>query len=223
MKNEKFLILTFLFLIVLVSACEKKTAEKLPARFEKSNGLSYSKIEDVDFRNFSYSYVDNFTLKNGELPVGKMDETGFRFRRIQYADLTNDGQNEAIINLQVDYAVSSASLICIYTLENGQPKKLWHILSGVFANGGLKDAFVKENKLTAELFGDTKFDKDKSEFIFPNIHKYPQTECCPGKFTRFDFDWNGEEFVLAGEPKSSDYNWKKEKNENLLYRGKSRE
>lgn len=218
MKCEKFLILTFLFLIGLYSACEKKTTEKIPARFENSKDLSsYSKIEDVDFRNFTYSYVDNFTLKNGELPVGNMDQTGFSFRRVQYADLTNDGNNEAIINLQVNYAVSSASLVCIYTLENGQPKKLWHILSGVFANGGLKEVYTKENILTVELFGDTKFDENNPQFTYPTNNKYPEAECCPSKFTKFNFKWNGEKFVIAEKPALLDYDWKSEKHENLLY------
>lgn len=219
MGDGKFLFLVFSFLIFLFSACDKKTIEQIPTKFENSKDLSsYSKIEDVDFRNFSYSYVDDFTLKNGEKPVGKSDETGFRFRRIQYADLTNDSENEAIINIQVNYAVSAASLICIYTLENGQPKKFWHILSGVFANGGLKDVYAKENILTIEFFGDTKFDENKSEFVFSNIQKYPQAECCPNNFTKFNFKRNGEKFVLAEKSALFDYNWKSEKHENLLYR-----
>lgn len=222
MKNEKFLILTFLFVISLFSACEKKTAENFPARFENSKDLSsYSKIEDVDFRNFTYSFIDNFTIINGEKPLGSTDETGYRLRKIQYADLTNDGKNEAVINIQTLFATNRSNIIFIYTLENEQPKKLQHILSGLNANGGLKDVYAKEeNVLTVEFFGDTKFDENKTEFIFPNIHKYPQTECCPSKFTQLNFNWN-EKFALVGEPKMFDYNWKKEKNENLFYREKT--
>jgi hypothetical protein len=218
MKNGKFLISTFLFLICLFSACETKVTETIPIGLEDSKNLSYSKIEDVDFRNFSYSYVDNFTLENGDKPVGKLDETGFRFRSVQYADLTNDGRNEAIINLQVNYTVSAASLICIYTLEKEHPIKLGHFLSGVFANGGLKDVKIRDNNLMIEFFGDTKFYESTHEFIFPNIHKYPQTECCSSKFTKFNFRWNGIKFILIGKPELFDYDWKKETHENLLYR-----
>lgn len=218
MRNEKFLISIFLFLICIVSACEKKSADKIPAGFENSKDLSYSKIEDVDFRNFSYSFINNFTIINGEKPLGKLDETGYRLRNIQYADLTNDGKNEAIINIQTLFVVNQSNVILIYTLENEQPKKLQHILSGLNANGGLKNVYAKENVLTIEFFGNTKFDENKREFVFPNIQKYPEAECCPNKFTKFDFKWNGKEFMLAAKPEIIDYNWKKESHENLFNR-----
>ena len=222
MRNEKFLILTFLFLIGLFSACEKKTTGKITARFESSkDSSSYTKIENVDFRNFSYSSVNNFTLVNGERPYGQVEDITFRFKNIQYCDLTNDGQNEAVINIYIGHATTSANSLFIYTLENDQPKKLREIFSGYHANGGLKDFYARDKILTVEFFGNTKFDKNSEQFIFPNIQKYPEAECCPNKFTRFNFNWNDGKFVLTDEPKLLDYNWKKEKNENLLNREES--
>lgn len=223
MKNEKFLISTFLFLLCLFSACEKKATENNLTKPENSkDSSSYSKIEDVDFKNFSYSAFENeeypFTITNGEKPLGKLDEAGYRLRNIEYRDLTNDSKNEAVVNLQVTHAVSTSSLIFVYTLDNEQPKKLWNFFSGTYANGGLKDVYFEKNNLIVEFFGNTKFDKDTREFEFSNIQKYPEAECCPNKFTKFNFRWNGENFLLTAKPELFDYNWKKENHENLLNR-----
>lgn len=225
MRDEKFLISAFLFLIVCFSACEKQSADEFSEKSENSENLSaYSRIEDVDFRNFSYSSTDfenkeyKFTLTNGEKPYGKVDDSSYRLRSVQYKDLTKDGKNEAVVNLYVGLAVSSTSAIFIYTLESEQPKRLWYFYSGTFANGGLKDIYVKENNLIAEFFGNTKFDENKREFVFPEIYKYPETECCPKKFTKLKFEWRGEKFILAAKPELLDYKREKECHENLFCR-----
>lgn len=215
------------FLICLFSACEKNPAEQISARFENSKDLSsYSKIEDVDFKNFSYSLDKNkdngFTLTNGEKPYGQMEDITFRLRNVQYTDLTDDNKNEAIINIFVGYGGSgTTSLIYIYTLKNQQPKKLWEINSGYNANGGLKEIYSKGNNLIVEFFSDTKFDENNYEFIFPNIQKYPRAECCPNNFTKFEFKWSGEKFILNEKPELLNYNWKNQTNENLFYRKQS--
>jgi hypothetical protein len=60
-----------------------------------------SPIRKIDFRNFTYTgpddYAETFTLKNGEKPFVWRKEDGISLDDVKYADLTGDGNEEAIL------------------------------------------------------------------------------------------------------------------------------
>ena len=142
-----------------------------------------------------------------------MKDIAFSLENIEYADLTNDKEDEAIIHISVQYGGSAKSgLFYVYTLDNNKPKKLWYIESGYGAEGELKKVYAENNKLIVELFGNNKFIENTYKFKFPNQKVIPKNLCCPTNFTKFSFKWNGEKFALDGKPKLFGYDWKKEMN-----------
>lgn len=216
MRDEKFLIFFGLISVLFASSACTKKAEILPSEIPQKT--AYAKIEDVDFKNLSYSFGENdaktFTLANGEKPYAAGDDTSFVLEKIRHADLTEDGQNEAVVDLVYGSGVTTKNLIFIYTLQNGQPKKIWTIFSNAETGGRLKDVYTKENKVIFEIFGKNEFAAEKNEFLYTKDYNPLQAFCCPKNFTKFTFDWNGEKFVLRGNPEVFDYKPDSENNKN---------
>ncbi|MCD9189515.1 MAG: hypothetical protein LUM44_24100 [Pyrinomonadaceae bacterium] len=209
MKYEKFLKLKFLvLLLVIFSACADKTAQN-DAYQNSAAPVRYLKIEDVDFKNFSYSYGENdknkVTLSNGEKPYGGLNDLAFSFNKTQFADLTKDGNDEAVVVLLHGNGAIASNVVAVYTLENQQPKKLWSFYLGSETNGRLKDIYVVEDNLVVEVFGKNEFDKAQNEFRFSPDFNPAEAFCCPKNFTRFNFNWNGERFVSREKPQVSEY------------------
>ena len=217
------------------SACQKSVAENtnillsqtatpsqilsptIETTSDTLDGKLFSSIRKVDFRNFTYSYPsdasDTFTLINGEKEqMREKEEDGAALRKIEYGDITNDGEEEAMISI---YPLMDGNCQCemvhIYTLENKKPKLLWSFDTWDKAQGGLKKVYAENGELVVETFGDNKFENDKWDFKFPKeIVGY----CCPTAFTKIRFRWNGEKFVVEGKPELSDYDWRKKQNKN---------
>lgn len=209
MKYEKFLNLKFLVLFAVVfSACASKTVQNEAAQ-NSSASVKYSKIEEVDFKNFSYFYGENdnkkVTLTNGEKPYGGLDDIAFNFNKVEFADLTKDGANEAVVVLLHGSGAIASNLVAVYTLQNQQPKRLWSFYLGSETNGRLKDIYVVDDSLIVEIFGKNDFDKDRNEFKFSPNFNPAEAFCCPKNFTRFVFNPDGEKFVLQEKPQVFDY------------------
>jgi len=209
MKYEKFLNLKFLVLLaVIFSACASRTVQNNASQ-NSAASVKYSKIEEVDFKNFSYSYGENdknkVTLTNGEKPYGGLDDLAFSFNRAQFADLTKDGSNEAVVVLLHGNGAIASNVVAVYTLENQQPKKIWSFYLGSETNGRLKDIYVLEGNLIVEVFGKNEFDSDRNEFKFSKDFSPAEAFCCPKNFTRFVFSRNGEKFVSQEKPQVFDY------------------
>lgn len=219
MKNEKFLILTFLFLTGLFSACQKSIAENVNISSSSTVSPSAnqvltptrtsekpSPIRKIDFKNFKYTfteYVGDFTLKNGEKPYVHQKESGIELYKIDYADVTNDGEEDAILFMSVQTGGSAIpNVIYIYTLRNNKPKLLWNFTTGDRAVGGLKDIYKENDMLVVELFGDNKFIDDEWKF-YRNYEKYAGD----GRltiYTKTRFKWSGEKFIVEGKPELFD-------------------
>ena len=135
-----------------------------------------------------------------------MEDISFSLNNIEYADLTNDKEDEAIISISVEYGAGSSGLFYIYTLENKKPKILWYVESGYGAEGELKKVYAENNSLIVELFGNNKFIENTGEFKFPDQKDIPKD--LPTTFTKFHFKWNGEKFVVEGKPELFNYDWK---------------
>ena len=215
MRNKSFLKLRILILVIVfaLSACQKSEEN-----FPSLQGVLYSNIKEVDFKNFTYPVEtgkDTFTLKNGETPFGDGKDVLFSLENIEFADLTNDGEDEAIIKILSDYGGTSTSFIYIFTLENRKPKNLWTAAAGFDAKGGLKRLYSENGGIIVELFGSNQFIEDKNKFEFSEKAGVPQNSYRPTSFTKFRFKWNGEKVVPEGEPETFDYDLKKELNEKL--------
>ena len=204
-----FLTITFAF-----SSCQKTVTQDTQAQYQPVTVITSDEnfsIKKIDFKNFTYSDKAGkniFTLTNGEEPFGQMKDIAFKLKSIEYADLTNDNEDEAIIHILIQYGAGSSGLLYIFTLENQKPKMLWYVESGYGAEGELKKIFAEDGNLIAELFGNNSFNQITGEFKFQNQKVVPKNLCCPTSFTRFNFQWNGEKFVIFGKPKLVDYNWK---------------
>ncbi|HQU81833.1 MAG TPA: hypothetical protein PKY59_01835 [Pyrinomonadaceae bacterium] len=207
MKNGKFLILSVLIL-TLFSACQKKE-EAIQNAQKQENSVKYSKIEEVDFKNFSFFYGENdskkVTLTNGAKTFGGVDDIAFDFDKVLYADLTKDKEDEAIVNLRHGNGAIATNLVSVYTLQNNQPKKIWSFYVGSESNGRLKDVYLIENDLVVELFGKNELDTVKNEFGFAKDFSPAEAFCCPKNFTQFVLQWNGEKFIPKEKPQVFDY------------------
>lgn len=201
MKNQFFLISKVLILAAALtfSACQK-SEENAPTLPE----ATYSSINEVDFKNFTYPVEtgkDSFTLKNGETPFGDGKNVLFALENIEFADLTDDGADEAIIKMLSEYGKTVTGLMYVYTLDNRKPKILWSAAAGFNAKGGLKRFYSDNGALVVELFGKNQFIESTNKFEFSGETAVSKDSRRPTEFTKFRFEWNGEKFVLEGDPK----------------------
>ena len=239
MRNEKLLKVLLLAMTSAFSACQKnsveninssspqpapvvsQTSESSPTSDSNSNLLitksnSNSPIRKVDFENFTYTYPQDssykFTLKNGTKEQIRDKEDGAILQKIEYGDVTNDGEDEALIDI---YPLTGGNCQCemvfIYTMQNDKPKLLWSFDTWDKAEGGFKKAYAENGNLVVELFGDNKYENDKWDFGFP---EKSNGYCCPTAYTKIRFKWNGEKFVTDGKPELFDYDWKSQQKKN---------
>lgn len=215
MKNEFFLISKILVLTMVFafSACQKGEGNA-----PSSQENLYTNIKEVDFKNFTYpveTSKDTFTLINGETPFGDGKDVLFSLENIEFADLTGDTEEEAIIKMLSEYGGTSTGFMYIYTLENQRPKILWSAAAGFDAKGGLKRLYSENGELIVELFGDNQFVESKNKFEFSGAAIVPKNAYRPTKFTKFRFKWNGEQFALENQPEVIEYDLKNEINKTL--------
>ncbi len=226
MKDEIFSISKILVLVIVFtfSACQKNVAENKTLSSQENVQNLYTTVKEVDFKNFTYPVEtgkDRFTLKNGETPFDKGEDILFSLENIEFADLTNDSEDEAIIKILVEYGATSTGLIYVYTLENKKLKNLWSTASGYDAKGGLKRFYSENGELIIELFGNNQFIESKGKFEFSDEAGVPKNLYRPTTFTKFRFKWNGEKFVLEDKPELFDYDLKNELNEKLPSKSKN--
>jgi len=151
-KQNVLFVIWFLTVAFAFSACQKSTTEDVQTQSQPVISPTPDEnllIKEIDFKNFTYPDKKGkniFTLTNGEEPFGQMKDIAFKLENIEYADLTNDEEDEAIIHILVQYGAGSSGLLYIYTLENNKPKILWYVESGYGAEGELKKVYA-ENKL----------------------------------------------------------------------------
>ena len=236
MRDENLLKILILIIASAFSACQKNIGEDgnitlssplpsispiLDTNSKSNSNLPIAKsnpnspIREFDFRNFTYTYPQNyetFTLKNGTKKQIREKEDGATLQKIEYGDVTGDGEDEAMIDI---YPLMDGNCQCemvfIYTMQNDKPKLLWSFDTWDKAEGGFKRAYAENGNLVVELFGDDKYENDKWEFGFPEkIVGY----CCPTAYTKIRFKWNGEKFVTDGKPELFDYDWKSRQKKN---------
>lgn len=206
--SKKFIIIVGLVLtfgLVLTSACWTETVKDGNVDNDKKTETAVKENESpmakVDFKNFSYpleigakdEMEKSLTLKDGKLEKTK-EANGAELGKIQYADLTGDDKDEAIVEVGITGEKDAESdAVYVYTLENDKPKLLWNFETKGGEANGIKEITAKDGKLLVEMFGDVKFTKDGFEMV-------DSKKEAKGKVTKTEFKWNGKEFVVEGKP-----------------------
>lgn len=195
-------LLTFHLLIVSVGvACStaKPEAQKFLSQVpstptpnnETQSGALSDSIRSVDFGNFTYSWIADlgnprktFTLRKGELPPtrnerGLVDKMGVSLDRVEYGDVTGDGQEEAIVVLSILTGGSATPhAIYVYGGRGDHTKQLWSGSTDDRADGGLQKVYAQNGDLVLERFSP--------------VGK--KGDCCPTRFTRTRYEWQGHRF-----------------------------
>lgn len=198
-----------------LAACFNETAKdgksETPVNTEANNTTATavnendSPIKKVDFKNFEYTTMtDSKDGKEGKLVLkeGKLEKTdkanGITLGKVQYADLTNDKKDEAIVTLEsVGDDKAKTNMVYVYTLENDAPKMLWSFETKGGEDSGLKGISAEKGNLLVEIFGDAKFEKGKWEITASKEKDKKQ-------FTKTELKWNGKEFAVEGKPEVKD-------------------
>lgn len=171
-----------------------------------------SPIRRVDFRNFTYpeprygylydrdysakgfgrsrqSVNTLHTLIDGREPLiedkeGLWENSPAGLGLIDYADVTGDGNEEALIPLGISVRGSAIlNYLYVYAWEKTRPKMLLAFEAGDRADGGFRRMYADKGELLIELnAGD---------------EKAPDCDGCQAtRFTRLHYKWNGRRFVL---------------------------
>jgi hypothetical protein len=150
-----------------------------------------STINDVDFRNFTFPWTENFgkgkpknpfTLKNGKLILAK--EYKLSLESITYQDVADEYYNgQALVIIKIDDGNATYQMLYVYTFVNNKPKLLESFEFG-------------ENNI---YFG-TVFVAHGELVIGRYIQKSHDAECCPSVLEFSYYRWENGKFRLQGKP-----------------------
>lgn len=171
-------------------------------------------IRDVDFTNFSYPWspysgwprqiewldtpgVERVQLVNGRWRDREIENakdiagiepfSGLTYEEVQFADVTGNGQTDAIVVLRFDTGGTQYShYVYVYSFVAGRPKLLARFHSGDRASSGLYRVYGEFGRLVVELY-----DPEKSS-----------GDCCSTGFIRSRYRWRNGMFQLVGAHES---------------------
>lgn len=153
-------------------------------------------IRQIDFKNFSYPipitgstlghdqliWLSTYTVRHVKLINGKSG-TGFSFQSEQFADVLEDGKEEAIVVLRFDTgSMQNTNYVYIYSLASQRPKLLAYFHSGDRAFSGLYRVYGENGRLVVDLF-----DPERRS-----------GECCSSGYVRTRYRWQGSRFEPVG-------------------------
>ena len=166
-------------------------------------------IRDTDFSNFRYPYGRaGWTLRDSaQEPVrenGIVTEEGYLLDRVVYGDVTGDGREEALVVVEgITGGSAVPHWVFAYTAGDRVPRRLWAFETGDRAAGGLKDVYARDGMLVVELYGQDKLPTRPETLTADDGTGSPA--CCPTRFTRSRYAWNGRRFALHGTPEVLPY------------------
>lgn len=124
-------------------------------------------VRNVDFSNFTFNWYPNWekgqptrkniTLRNGamkiDLPYAVNAPRGFDLTSVDYADLTGDGKEDAIVVLKITTRANpTPSCIFVYALQQNVLKMVFVRETGDQAFGGLRKVYAQEQQLILETY-----------------------------------------------------------------------
>jgi len=154
-------------------------------------------IREVDFKNHVYplsgpllghdhlQWLDLSGRRHFRLVEGKDSPRSptFELSSVQYADVTGDGKEEAIVVIHLNTGGTQQSdYIYVYAFHNGEAALLAYCYTGDRAYSGLYGAYGRGGQLVVELN-----DPSKS-----------QGDCCSTRFIRTKYAWRDGKFVPLG-------------------------
>jgi hypothetical protein len=188
---------------------EASASTSLPDKLPSYNVLKVAPVDyepvgslrSIDFGNFTYpgaSYTGgnyepeaSYKLRRGSYGDWRY---GWTLEEVSFGDVTGDGREEAMVNLDEESDGSGAqSRAYIFTLEKHRPKVIWAFLSGDRADGGLVRLYGKNGRLVVELFG-------RGTSIGGNLSDGdPDGLAKPKWITSTQYEWKGNAFERYGE------------------------
>lgn len=152
---------------------------------------TFQSIREINFQNFTFPWTEDsifdegtFTLKNGNKPrMTEEDDVGVGLGKISYADLTDDGAEEAILKFGVDSGGNGTpTMVFVYSLVNGSPKMLQNF---EFDWGSpVRNVYAERGRL-----------------IIENYHLCQGDPCCcPSFYELSRYKWTKGKFAQDGKP-----------------------
>ena len=170
-----------------------------------------SRIEQVDFANFTFTLSapdkDCAGLERNTVPLrkGKFKESSrepgvengvnVSLGKIVYADLTGDHINEAVVPLTCEPFAGnySTEVALVYTLRDGAP-----VLIRSLVDSKTEHDYKKYYPERSTWGGFRKVEANNGKLT---IYKAADgSHICPENEVRFEYAWNGKDFVLSGKP-----------------------
>lgn len=112
-----------------------------------------------------------------------VDWAGFSLQSVQYADVTGDGTDDAIVVLLYETGgTQTTNYVYIFKFDAGKPKLLAYCHTGSRGYSGLYGVFGGHGTLVFELLDPKKM----------------QGECCSTGFVRTRYRWQDSRFVRFG-------------------------
>jgi hypothetical protein len=112
---------------------------------------------------------------------------GFTLQSVEFADVTGDGQEDAIVVLHYRTGgTQQTDYVYIYSFAAGKPRLLAYFHSGDRAASGLYKVYGENGKLVVELFDPEKRSGD----------------CCSSGFVRTRYKWRNGRFEAFGARES---------------------
>lgn len=110
---------------------------------------------------------------------------GFTLQSVEYADVTGDGKEDAIVVLRyLTGGTQNTHYVYIHSFDAGKPKLLAHCHTGNRAYLGLYKVYGEHGNLVFELLDPRKSTGD----------------CCSSGFVRTRYKWDGSRFEAFGHP-----------------------
>lgn len=209
-RQDALLLIVFLMLLANVSCrartteAERKATSAASPSFNNSSPTASSfagqeaeqnGIRQVDFKNFNYPWYPSYlkppqgkrqiSLRGGKFEIERDEQQGIdnlvlELQDVSYVDLANDGKEEAIVTVGgISIFNKFVDSIFIYAFERNVPLLLWNHETGDRADGGLRRISVQNGMLSVEQYVRSEGDGGL---------------CCPTKFVRTDYTWNGNRF-----------------------------
>lgn len=108
---------------------------------------------------------------------------GFTFESVRYADLTGDGKEEAIVDLEYHSGgTQTTDYVYVYTLDHHRPKLLAYCHTGSRSDSGLYDVYGQRGMLVFELLDPTR----------------SQGDCCSSGVVITRYKWQSGAFKRIG-------------------------
>lgn len=211
MKSVRIIILMLALLVPFTGFSQRRGG---PARPVPNVAGS---IRTVDFRNFTYPLDgdraqgygrSSARVRNGKFIFSrKFGLEGFEVMKVAYGDLTGDGQEEAVVrvddgNIEIGGS-QNVTYTYIFSMADGRPLLL-NMYCAYCNDSTAQTAYQNYyHDDTTLLYGDTA--TIESGLLVVETIAGPAI-CCPMHDVTMRFHWDGERFVLEGQPQRKKVN-----------------